>query len=330
MLPHEIVDMLRAPDAGELFKEAAAVRDAVFGREVFQRGVVEFGNQCRKDCLYCGLRKGNGALRRYVLDDDSVVRAAGCVVEAGMGTVVLQSGEEGARAVRRIGRLVREIGRLGDVSVTLCLGDYDEDAYRYWRDCGADRYLLKVETFDEELHRRCRPGQSVHERVERVRLLRRLGYETGSGLITGLPGMTPEILANDILELTALSLDMIAVGPFVPHPDTPLRRAEAGSMEESLRAVALLRILNPLANIPATSALDALAPDGRERGLAAGANVVMPSVTPESVRREYFLYPGKNDSAETVMNALRRLRGRLRKAGYEPSPARGASPAFLK
>lgn len=223
---------------------------------------------------------------------------------------------------------MQEIRKLGDISVTLCLGDHDEDTYRYWHDCGAERYLLKMETFDSGLHSRCRPGQRARDRLKNVNLLKGLGYETGSGIITGLPGMTPEILAGDLLELGRLCLDMIAVGPFVPHPDTPMGGCPAGSVEESLRATALLRIMNPLANIPATSALDALAPDGRERGLSAGANVVMPSVTPEPVRAGYFLYPGKNSSSISVEGTIHALRQRLLRAGYHPSSARGTSPGY--
>ncbi|BCS88149.1 [FeFe] hydrogenase H-cluster radical SAM maturase HydE [Pseudodesulfovibrio sediminis] len=324
----EVVALLRAPDASALFAEAQEVRDGVFGREVFQRGVVEFSNHCRKNCRYCGLRKGNAHLPRYSMDCQAIVQAADCAVRMGMGTVVLQSGEESALDIRRVGRIISKIKRLGDVAVTLCLGEHGEDDYRYWRDCGADRYLLKMETFHAGVHRHCRPGQTGRTRLGKVRLLQRLGYETGSGLITGLPGMTPEILANDLLALSQLSLDMIAVGPFVPHPQTPLGDSAAGSLEESLRATALLRVLNPKANIPATSALDALTPKGRELGLSVGANVVMPSVTPESVRGEYFLYPGKNDSSVPVVNTIRRLQQRLREAGYHPSSARGVSPAY--
>lgn len=326
MQPSEIRDALLAPQADALFAEARTLRDSVFGREVFQRGVVEFTNHCRKNCHYCGLRNANTALQRFRLDADAILQAARTAVELGMGTVVLQSGEEETIAIRPIGYLIGQIKQMGDISITLSLGDHDEDAYRYWHDCGADRYLLKMETFNPELHARLRPGQSVRERLNRVEMLCRIGYETGSGIITGLPGMTTDILAEDLRLLSGLPLDMIAVGPFIPHPQTPLKEAAPGLMEESLRATALLRLMNPAANIPATSALDALSAHGREQGLNAGANVVMPSVTPEPVRAGYNIYPGKNAAPEPVRLIVGRLQQRLRDAGYEPSSSRGESP----
>ncbi|MEZ0576372.1 [FeFe] hydrogenase H-cluster radical SAM maturase HydE [Halodesulfovibrio aestuarii] len=329
MQKNEILDALRASDASSLFETAYRTRNDTFGQEVFQRGVVEFSTHCRKNCQYCGLRAANVALKRFRLSTEEIIAAAHCAIEAGMGTVVLQSGEE-QLDIRRVGKIIEKIKNLSDVSVTLSLGDHDEDTYRYWLDCGADRYLLKMETFDETLHARMRPGQTMKERLRRVNMLCRLGFETGSGIISGLPYMTQEMLADDLLKLSDMSLDMIAVGPFVPHPDTPLAPYSAGSMEEALRVTALLRIMNPKANIPATSALDALDVNGREKGLHAGANVVMPSVTPEFVRARYNIYPGKNNASEPVQELIERLQQRLCNAGYKPSSARGASPAYRK
>ncbi len=326
MTPQEILEALEAENAQSLFVHARLVRDSVFGKEVFQRGVVEFSNNCRKNCHYCGLRCSNANLERFALTKDEILSAVNMAVECGLGTVVLQSGEDADLDPRFIGDTIECIKELTDIPVTLCLGDHDRDIYKYWRACGADRYLLKMETFDRELHARFRPGQSVAGRLSRLEMLCNLGYETGSGLITGLPGMTPEILAHDLYRLSELPLGMIAVGPFIPHPDTSLGRSRSGCVEESLRATALLRIMNQGVNIPATSALDALLPNGREQGLEAGANVVMPSVTPESVRYEYSIYPGKNSSAGTVPESVSNLQQRLKAAGYQPSSARGGSP----
>lgn len=350
---HDIVHALRAPDAASLYSAARALADDVFGRQVFLRGVVEFANHCRRNCLYCGLRAANTDVERFRLNDEEILHAVSVAAAHGMGTVVLQSGEEAQGDVRRVGALVQEIKRRHNVAVTLSLGDYAEDHYRYWRDCGADRYLLKVETTDDALHARMRPGTTVTERLARVETLQRLGYETGSGVISGLPGMTPRILARDILRLSAMGLEMIAVGPFIPHPGTPLGAERAAvDIEQALRATALLRLLNPGANIPATSALDSACPPqdsgtqraasdtrlnnqdsahspygkgGREQGLAAGANVVMPSVTPERVRRNYAIYPGKNTVRCSVTEAVRQLKLRLEHAGYQPSDAIGTS-----
>lgn len=224
MTVKEILQVLKADNSEALFAQAREIRNSVFGNEVFQRGVVEFSNRCRKNCHYCGLRCCNGQVERYSLDADSILSAARCAIDAGLGTVVLQSGDDKSMDPRFIGEIVQSIKAYADVSVTLCLGDHDRDTYKYWRDCGADRYLLKMETFNSELHARLRPGQSVSERLARLETLCSLGYEAGSGLITGLPGMTPEILAEDLWRLSLLPLDMIAVGPFIPHPDTPLGR----------------------------------------------------------------------------------------------------------
>lgn len=322
----EILHHLRAPDASNLFSRAREVRDTIFGREVFQRGVIEFSTHCRKNCCYCGLRSANLSLPRFALDDEQILQAARTALAAGMGTVVLQSGEDPQPDVQRIARLVRLLKQLGDISVTLCLGDHDRDTYALWRDAGADRYLLKMETFDAPLHSRLRPGQKAWKRLQQVETLHSLGFETGSGIISGLPDMAEETLARDLLHLTELPLDMIAIGPFVPHPDTPLGHRPGGSLSQALRAIAIMRLLRPEANIPATSALDALVRDGRVQGLQAGANVIMPSVTPEPVRAGYSIYPGKNTSQISVSATIFRLQDRLRQAGYTPSSARGPAP----
>ncbi|WP_027186279.1 [FeFe] hydrogenase H-cluster radical SAM maturase HydE [Desulfovibrio inopinatus] len=329
MQRNEIIDVLHAPDATALFASARALCDSIFGRKVYQRGVVEFSTICQKNCHYCGLRHANTQIRRFMLEKDTILTAVRHVVGMKIGTVVLQSGENHAMDIRLVGDVITHIKKIADVAVTLSLGDHATETYAYWRDCGADRYLLKIETFDETLHARLRPNQTVAKRFRRLEALHRLGYETGSGIISGLPGMTTTVLANDLLRLSELPLSMIAIGPFVPHHDTPLGAYVAGNTDEALRAIALLRIMNPLANIPATSALDALLPKGRERGLDAGANVVMPSVTPEPVRADYTIYPGKNSSSLSVQRTVATLQHRLRIAGYIPSSTRGFSPTRL-
>ncbi|MEW6139312.1 MAG: [FeFe] hydrogenase H-cluster radical SAM maturase HydE [Thermodesulfobacteriota bacterium] len=290
----EIRDLLEGTDDTTLFSRADAVRSASFGNEVHLRGIVEFSNCCIKDCLYCGLRKSNPTISRYRLTKDEIVLTASLVPELGIRTVVLQSGDDFWYGKKYVGQIIQEIKSLYDVAITLSLGDRREDEYRYWRDCGADRYLLKIETFGKKLHERVRPGQRLGLRLERLLLLKNLGYEVGSGIIVGLPGMDTKLLATDISALTELELDMIAVGPFIPHPASPLGNEPAGDLLLSFRTLAILRLLNPWANIPATSALGALADNGKARALRCGANVVMVSITPESVRASYDIYPGKN------------------------------------
>lgn len=327
------------PSLQSLLGEARSVRSRIFGNEVFLRGVIEFSSHCRQQCQYCGLRAGNSRLERFRLTQDEILEAAEHAAVCGVGTVVLQAGEDvipaggyhdGCKSgdgfdPAAIAACVQSIKKRYSVAVTLSLGVQSEDVYRLWRDAGADRYLLKLETTDQALHARLRPGRSVAERLNHLAILQRLGFETGSGIITGLPGMTPAILARDIMALSAMGLDMLAAGPFIPHADTPLHDCPGGQFEEALVVTAILRLLNGGANIPATSALDVLAANGRECGLWAGANVVMPSVTPDQVRRGYAIYPGKNAAGTTVHRTLQRILSRLNDAGYTPSASKGNS-----
>jgi len=212
------------------------------------------------------------------------------------------------------------------VAVTLSLGDRSLDEYAYWRDCGADRCLLKVETGHVKLYERFRCGESFKERLYRLEGIKRLGYEVGSGIIVGLPDTDLFDLMRDLLLLEQLDLDMIAVGPFVPNPDTPLANAGQGGLDQAFRAAALMRLLCPQANIPATSALDAISPGARMTGLKKGCNVIMPSFTPDQFKTDYAIYPGKNTSEMTVQAKLRHVRTSISDMGFVPSSAKGFSP----
>ncbi len=322
---HQVMELLEGADDVGLFAEARRVRSSVFGDDVFLRGVVEFSSFCRKQCLYCGLRAANTGLARYRLAEDDILDAAQRAVDLGMGTVVLQSGDDPSFTPAFMERVTARVKAMGDAAVTWSVGDAPDSLLSRLRQAGADRYLLKVETLDAALHARLRPGDSLDARLERLEAVRRHGFETGSGIITGLPGQDFESLARDILALTALNLDMIATGPLVPHPDTPLASEPAGSVEVCLRVLAVLRILNPLSHIPATSALASLAPDGRARGLRAGCNVVMPSVTPDAVRGGYAIYPGKNVFADMERN-IADIKAMIRAEGLFPSNGPGPSP----
>lgn len=324
MTEHDVASLLSGADDAALFAEADRVRRDVFGQEVFLRGVVELANVCAKHCLYCGLRAPNAAPARYRLSTGDVLAAAALAKEHGMGTLVLQSGDDPALERDLVGGLVREIKTRFGLAVTLSLGDRNYEDLRHFRACGADRYLLKIETADQALHERLRPGERLKNRLVRLSWLKDLGFEVGSGIIVGLPGMDGLLLARDLLALTALNLEMLAAGPFVPHPQTPLGKAPACDVNLSLRATAVLRLLNPQANIPATSALDALDPHGRKRALRAGCNVVMPSLTPEAVRRDYSIYPGKN--ALAVREGIDRLKAAIQDLGLVASASPGFSP----
>ncbi|EKO37542.1 MAG: (FeFe) hydrogenase H-cluster radical SAM maturase HydE [Solidesulfovibrio magneticus str. Maddingley MBC34] len=321
----EIAKLLAGADDPGLFAAAAALTTENFGDEVYIRGVVEFSNHCRNNCRYCGLRAANTAVHRYRMTVEDVIACAGLARELSIGTIVVQSGDDFHYTRDEIARIVVEAKARADVAVTLSLGDRLEDELLFWRERGADRYLLKVETFDEALYAASRPGLALADRLKRLETLRRAGYEVGSGVITDLPGMTPEILANDLVRLAELDLDMVAVGPFVPHPATPYGDAPAGSILTAFRAMAVLRLLSPLANIPSTSALNALRDGAREQGLTLGANVIMPSLTPETVSPDYAIYPGKNAFRADARSRVEAARQAIRRVGKMPSTAVGGS-----
>lgn len=317
MNTHDILDALTGNTDALLFSRANEMRRWIFGGEVYLRAIIEFSNVCDKQCRYCGLRAGNRNLNRYRMDGEAILKSAALAVSQGAGTIVLQSGDDTGYSMELIGELIRAIKSAHDVAVTLSLGDRSIDEYAYWRDCGADRCLIKLETTDPARYKALRQGEDFTARLHRVEALRRLDYEIGSGVIAGLPGTRPLDALRDILFLTELELDMIAVGPFVPNPDTPLAANPPGSVILSQRMTALLRLMNPKANIPATSALDALMPGSRAMALTRGCNVLMPSITPDDLRGHYTIYPGKNaDGLDRTIAAM----------GFVSTASKGFSP----
>ncbi len=292
----EVALLLRAEgeEAAALLRAADRVRAGYLGEKVHLRAIIEFSNYCGNNCLYCGLRRDNRLLFRYRMSLDEILAAARQARTAGYRTIVLQAGEDPAYSAGELARLIRRMKDELDVAVTLSLGDRSRSDYRRLREAGADRYLLKHETADPVLFARLRPGTTLEKRLERLRWLQELGYQVGAGNMVGLPGQTIETLADDILLLQELRVEMAGIGPFIPHPDTPLAGAPAGSLEMTLKVLAVTRILLPYTFLPATTAVATLAPDGRQRALQAGANVVMPDLTPPPYRRHYALYPGRN------------------------------------
>jgi biotin synthase len=321
----EIITYLNGHNDDELFSLADQVKGKVFGNEVYLRAIVEFSNVCNKKCFYCGLRAPNSKINRYRLDLPTIIEAAETAVLNGARTIVLQSGDDFSYSRNQIGELVRSIKDSHDVAVTLSIGDRGLDEYAYWFECGADRCLIKLETSNPELYKQIRSGESFNERLNRLESLRLMGYEIGSGIIVGLPDSNIKDILQDILFLTDLKLDMIAAGPFVPHPDTPFADAGAGDLLQSYRVTALLRILNPKTNIPATSALDSFDQRGRELGLGRGCNVIMPSVTPSAHRADYNIYPGKNSVAIDVSDSLAQAKNMIRSLNLIPSLSKGSS-----
>lgn len=318
-----ILRWLKEDDADRLaalWQKADAVRKKTVGDAVHLRGLIELGNACDRDCAYCGIRSGNRDLTRYRMSETEILACARQAVAYGYGTVVLQAGEDHGMSREWIARIIRNIKAATALAVTLGLGERSEEDLAAWREAGADRYLLKFETSNRALYERIHPPVRGRrsDRFALLEKLRELGYEIGGGVMVGIPGQTFASLARDLELFQELDLDMIGVGPFLPHPATPLgrnpkkflapaSRQAPNSEEMTCKVVALARLLCPEANLPSTTALATLSPErGREHGLARGANVVMPNLTPPDYRALYEIYPGKG-AAENADVIHRRL-----------------------
>jgi len=321
----------------ELWRRADAVRRASVGDAVHLRGLVEISNHCVRRCGYCGIGVEHAGLARYRMEADEILACARQAASFGYGTVVLQSGEDYGIGREWLAGLVRAIKAETGLAVTLSLGERPEADLAAWRRAGADRYLLRFETSDPALYRRIHPDLPgrVSDRLALLRRLRELGYEIGSGVMIGIPGQTWDSLADDILTFAGLDLDMIGVGPFIPHPATALGRGELppaprerqvpNSELQTYKVVALARLACPHANIPSTTALATLnLASGRELGLARGANVVMPNLTPTKYRALYEIYPGKACLREAASECEACLRERIVRMGRELGTGPGA------
>ncbi len=287
-----MIGLLTTAPADQLYRQADRVRHDAVGDGVHLRGLIEFSNICRNDCMYCGIRRSNGKVKRYRMSDDELVETARRAAGLGFQTIVLQSGEDMHFDQARMCRVIERIKQL-DVALTLSIGEREYADYKAFRDAGADRYLLRIETTDRDLYHRLNPGMSWQRRHECLLMIKELGYELGSGIMVGQPGQTVASIADDLFYLRDIGIDMAGIGPFIPHPDTPLAAEEGGTLELALRTMAVMRLLMPDINIPATTAMETLHPQGRIMALQAGANVVMPNVTEGEYRRLYELYPGK-------------------------------------
>ena len=280
-------------EAQTLFDTADRVRDKYVGREVHLRGIVEFSNICVQNCLYCGLRRDNASLRRYRMSMPEIAEAAKRVSDGGLKTLVLQSGEDPWFTRERMAALIRKIRDSTGLTITLSLGERPEKDYEDWKAAGADRYLLKHETASSNLFQTLRPGRKLEDRLKSLAALKTLGFEVGSGNMVGLPGQSDQDLAEDIQLFLEYDFDMIGIGPFIPHPETPLAGSPSGELNRTLKVLAVTRIMTRNTNLPATTAAGVLDSEGRRKALQAGANVIMPDLTPECYRRDYQIYPGK-------------------------------------
>lgn len=340
---HEILSWLRETDEAklaDLWQMADNTRQQHVGGEVHLRGLIELSNYCVRLCAYCGLRAANQNITRYRMPPEEVVHCAHQAAAFGYGTVVLQSGEDPAMTREEMAALVRRIKAETPLAVTLSLGERADADLVAWREAGADRYLLRFETSNRQLYDRIHPPRpgTTSDRLAILRRLRELGYEVGSGVMIGIPGQTYDDLAGDIELFGELDLDMIGVGPFLVHPDTPLGDPNFQPLvldEEQVpsnelmtyKVIALARLMCPRANIPSTTALATINPrNGRELGLVRGANVVMPNLTPPKYRVLYEIYPNKACIRETADACHSCLQARIFSIGRDVGAGRGDSP----
>ncbi|MDD7795807.1 [FeFe] hydrogenase H-cluster radical SAM maturase HydE [Clostridium sp. 'White wine YQ'] len=319
----EILEILKDDSINdELFKAADAVRQEYLGDYVHLRGLLEFTNICKRNCLYCGLRRDNKNLKRYRLSYEEIMDFVNKAVRYGYKTIVLQGGEDDYFTVEKMKKIVSDIKALG-VAITLSLGEKTFEEYKAFKEVGADRYLIRIETTDKKLYEDMDPGMSHEERKRCLRDLRDLGYEVGSGALVGLPGQTLESLADDILFFKELDADMIGIGPFIPNEDTPLANEKGGDFTLALKMMALVRLVLPDINIPATTAMESLNKDGRVIALQSGANVVMPNVTEGEYRALYALYPGKICISDTPAHCRGCITGKVTRLGRKISDGPG-------
>lgn len=325
----ELILLLENDDCSEdLFAAADRVRHQFVGNQIHLRGLIEFSNICKNNCCYCGLRKDNHNLKRYRLSKKDILEAAQWGKKIGLKTIVLQSGEDLFFSPEVMSDIIHDIKALG-LALTLSIGEKSKEEYLAYRQAGADRYLIRIETTDKDLYQKLDPDMSWEERKKCLENIRTVGMEVGSGCLVGLPEQSISSLADDILFFKQIDADMIGIGPFIPHLDTPLKNAQGGTFLLALKVMALTRLLLPDINIPATTAMETLKPNGQIKALQAGANVIMPNITQSLYRNFYQLYPGKSETNCAGDNLITELEKKFATIGRSISQGFGESPHFL-
>lgn len=335
-----LLSLKQREDIEKLYRSAYAEKLKHTGKKVFFRGIIEFSNFCTKDCYYCGIRKSNKNLKRYILSLDEVLEAASFACSQGYGSIVLQSGErEDEEFVSYVEKAVKEIKKIenGALGITLSIGEQSEEAFKRWYDAGAHRYLLRIETSKRGLYEKIHPGNhSFQRRIECLSLLKKLNYQVGTGIMIGLPGQTIEDLADDIIFFGETGVHMIGMGPYIPHKDTEMadsipyfEKYKGKQLEMGLKMIAVTRLFLKNANIASTTALQALSETGRELGLKAGANIIMPNLTDTKYREYYQLYDNKPCINENAGMCRGCLEMRIKSIGEEIGYGQwGDSPKF--
>lgn len=325
----EIVEILTCKSADIYYKKADAIRRKYCGNIVHLRALIEFSNFCKKQCLYCGINAKNKNVKRYRLSEQDIVKSAKYAQKIGIKTIVLQSGEDDYFDVKKMCSIIEKIKELNLV-ITLSIGEKTKDEYRAYKDSGADRYLLRIETTDENLYKKLHPNSDFKNRLKCLYNLKELGFELGSGIMVGLPQQSIESIADDILFFKKIDVDMVGLGPFISNSETELKNFPNGSYELALRSIAATRLLMPDINIPATTAMETLLKEGRKIALQSGANVVMPNITPQNIRGNYSLYPNKQSVNALDDDSLNLLREEIASIGDSISDDFGTSLHFKK
>ncbi|MBE6027226.1 MAG: [FeFe] hydrogenase H-cluster radical SAM maturase HydE [Clostridiales bacterium] len=310
--------------------KARAVREKHYGKEVYLRGLIEFTNYCKNNCYYCGIRRGNANAERYRLSEDQILSCCDMGYELGFRTFVLQGGEDPYYTDELVVSIVSGIKeRHPDCAVTLSIGEREKESYQKFFDAGADRYLLRHETADKEHYGMLHPDElSFDHRMQCLRDLKEIGYQVGTGMMVGSPYQTTEHLVKDLRFLKDFGPEMVGIGPFIPHHDTQFADCKAGTVDMTLRLLSMIRLMLPDVLLPATTALGTIDPRGREKGILAGANVVMPNLSPSDVRGKYLLYDNKICTGDEAAECIRCMAMRISSVGYETVVARGDHIAF--
>ncbi len=314
-----------------LASKAREVRESIYGKEVYLRGLIEFTNYCKNDCLYCGIRRSNKNAERYRLTEEQILNCCEVGYKLGFRTFVLQGGEDAYFSDEVLIPLIKEIKeKYPDCALTLSVGEREKDSYQKLFDAGADRYLLRHETADKEHYESLHPAElSFDHRMKCLWDLKEIGYQVGCGMMIGSPNQTVKHLIKDLRFLQEFKPEMVGIGPFIPHHDTPFADRETGSVDITLKLLSIIRIMLPEVLLPATTALGTADGLGREKGILAGANVVMPNLSPTDVRGKYLLYDNKICTGDEAAECIRCMTLRVQKVGYEVVKKRGDHIRFI-